>query len=208
MRKTKSSPPRSKTDSETGKKPKKGARKKSTSPESSETTTTGKRVGTKRSDRRWQAPDGTIWASKFEYQVYDALIRHFAGNPRVSVERCGSDCSLGYHSSVKNGRCLECGTVCVVQERTYTPDIRIVRTSESGKQRHTYIEAKGYFEGSKRSLFRQVLKAHKGVDIRLVAERDHWVTKGKTKLSDWAKRFKVKFHLWDKGKLLETEEWL
>ncbi len=156
----------------------------------------GKRVGTKRSDRRWEAPDGTIWASKFEYEVYDTLLRYYAGNPRVRVERCGADCSLGYHSTVKNGRCLECGTVCVVQERTYTPDIRIVRTSESGVERATYIEAKGYFEGSKRSLFRQVLKAHQGVDIRIVAERDHWVTKGKSKLSDWAKRFKVKLYVW------------
>jgi len=167
----------------------------------------GTRVGTKRSDRRWLAADGSIWASKFEWQVYDALVRHFASSPGTSVERCGPDCTLGYHSSVKNGRCLECGTVCVVQERTYTPDIRIVRTSESGEKRCTYIEAKGYFEGGKRSLFRQVLKSHQGVDIRLVAERDHWVTKGKTKLSDWARRFKVKFHLWDKGKLLESD-WL
>lgn len=168
----------------------------------------GKRVGTKRSDRRWLAPDGTIWASKFEYQVYDALVRHFASNTRVSVERCGSDCTLGYNSAVKNGRCKKCGDVCVVQERTYTPDIRIVRTSESGEQRTTYIEAKGYFEGSKRSLFRQVLKTHQSLDIRIVAERDHWVTKGKSNLSDWAKRFKVKFHLWDKGKLLDSEGWL
>lgn len=168
----------------------------------------GKRVGTKRSDRRWQAADGTIWASKFEYQVYDALIRRYAGDSRISVERCGSDCTLSYHSSVKNGRCTKCGTVCVVQERTYTPDIRIVRVAESGERRCTYIEAKGYFEGSKRSLFRQVLKTHQGVDIRIVAERDHWVTKGKTKLSDWAKRFKVKFHLWDNGKLLDEESWL
>lgn len=167
----------------------------------------GTRVGTKKSDRRWLAPDGTIWASKFEWRVFDELVRHFANDPGVSVERCGPDCTLGYHSSVKNGLCQECRSLRVVQERIYTPDIRIVRTSESGDKRSTYIEAKGYFEGSKRSLFRQVLLAHKELDIRLVAERDHPVTKGKTRLSDWAKRFKVKFHLWDNGKLLQ-ENWL
>lgn len=192
MRKTKSSRQPSKKGSETGQ----------------DSSSKGKRVGTKRSDRRWEAPDGTIWASKFEWQVYDAIVRHYASDKSVSVERCGPDCSLGYHSTVKNGRCTQCGSVCVVQERTYTPDIRIVRTSEQGQQRVTYIEAKGYFEGSKRSLFRQVLKTHQSLDIRLVAERDHWVTKGKSKLSDWAKRFKVKFHLWDKGKLLESDEGL
>lgn len=197
---TKNSPRQSKTASNTGTKSSRRAKQK---PKEAN----GKRVGTKRSDRRWQAVDGTIWASKFEYQVYDALVRHFEGNPRVSVERCGPDCTLGYHSSVKNGRCKECRSVCVVQERTYTPDIRIVRTSESGQKRTTYIEAKGYFEGSKRSLFRQVLKSYESLDIRIVAERDHPVTRGKTNLSDWAKRFKVKFHLWDKGNLLQ-QEWL
>lgn len=198
--KTKSSRRQSKKDSKSGKsdKPRKT---------SGESISDGQKVGTKRSDRRWQAPDGSIWASKFEWRVFDALVQRYRDDPRISVERCGPDCTLGYHSSVKNGRCQECGSVCTVQERTYTPDIRIVRTSESGDRRSTYIEAKGYFEGSKRSLFRQVLQAHKELDIRLVAERDHPVTKGKTRLSDWAKRFKVKFHLWNNGKLLE-ESWL
>jgi hypothetical protein len=86
----------------------------------------------------------------------------------------------------------------VVQERTYTPDLFV---GSNG----FYLETKGYFPGPKRSLFRAVLASNPNADIRLVAQSNHWVTKGKTRLSDWAKRFKIKFHVWD-GKL--PEDWL
>jgi hypothetical protein len=32
--------------------------------------TAGKRVGHKRSDMRWIDPEGTTWASRFEYEVF------------------------------------------------------------------------------------------------------------------------------------------
>lgn len=68
-----------------------------------------------------------------------------------------------------------------------------------------YLETKGYFPGPKRNLFRAARSQHPELDIRLVASTDHWVTKGKTRLSDWAKRFKIPFVVW-KGQV--PEEWL
>lgn len=105
----------------------------------------------------------------------------------------------------KNGRCTQCGSDCAVQERTYTPDLVLVQRLPNEQSRRIYIETKGYFAGTKRNLFKQALKAHPDLDIRLVAGADHWVTKGKTRLSNWAKRFKIKFVVWT-GQL--PEEWL
>src|SRR5579885_1009284 len=33
----------------------------------------GRRIGTHRRDMRWEAPDGSVWASRFEYEVYRGL---------------------------------------------------------------------------------------------------------------------------------------
>jgi hypothetical protein len=92
----------------------------------------------------------------------------------------------------------------VVQERIYTPDLLMYDpASLVGKQ--VYLETKGYFPGPKRNLFKQARAQHPELDIRLVASSDHWVTKGKTRLSDWAKRFRIPFHVWN-GSL--PQEWL
>lgn len=168
----------------------------------SNATTEGKRVTGKRSDRRWISPDGLVWASKFEYEVYVELAgRINESGLDADIFKCGPDCTLSYSTPVKNGRCSQCGSVCTVQARTYTPDLVIVSRVPGQEARYVYLETKGYFEGSKRNLFRQVVKSYPDRDIRLVAGADHWVTKGKSRLSDWAKRYKVKMYLWKDLKL-------
>lgn len=159
-----------------------------------------RRIGTKRSDLRCMDPNGDVWASPFEFNVYDAIDK--AG--RHEVRRAGDSDSLAYGTSVKQGRCEKCGSHSVVQDRTYTPDLHIVRQGDALGKGGYYIEVKGYLPGPKRNLFRQVTSQHPGVDIRIVAQSDHWVTKGKTRLSDWAKRYKIKLIVW-KGEL--PEEW-
>jgi hypothetical protein len=158
--------------------------------------TIGSRIGTKRSDLRFRATDGSEWASPFEYKVYSTLLAD-----GVLVRRATASDLFEYATTVKNGICGNCSSLCVVQQRTYTPDLQVMVKPDV----LFYLETKGYFPGPKRSLFRAVLASNPSADIRLVAQSDHWVTKGKTRLSDWAKRFKIKFHVWN-GKL--PEDWL
>jgi hypothetical protein len=155
----------------------------------------GKRVGAKRSDLRWEA-EGEIWASPFEYKVYD----HLRANGRT-IRRADERDKLTYNTPVKQGRCTQCNSCSIVQERTYTPDLVVVQGErrEEAIGRVYFIETKGYFDGPKRNLFRQVKSQHTSIDLRLLASSDHWVTKGKTRLSDWAKRFKIPFALWKDG---------
>lgn len=144
-------------------------------------------------------PSGDVWASPFEFNVYDAI--KLAG--KHSIRRAGDSDALTYSTSVKLGRCEKCGSHTVVQDRTYTPDLYLIReTGQAGQERY-FVEVKGYLPGPKRNLFRQVKAQHPNVDLRIVAQSDHWVTKGKTRLSDWAKRYKIAFHLWN-GSLPET----
>lgn len=150
------------------------------------------RVGTKRSDLRCKAPDGSIWASSFEYDIYAAL-----RDSGVRVRRAEEADSLSYSTPVKLGKCAGCGSDSVVQERTYTPDLVVVPAGSVADSGGYLIETKGYFPGPKRNLFRQICAQRRDVDLRLVVQHDLWVTRGKTKLSDWAKRYKIKFHVWD-----------
>jgi hypothetical protein len=152
------------------------------------------RVGTKRADRRWKAPDGTVWASKFEWKVYEGLRK--AG---VTVRKCDSRDTVRYIERKRNGRCLECGSNSVVQDRTYTPDLFVSTPREESPLSGYYIEAKGYFRADKRQLFRCLVASNKNYAIRVILERDGWVTKGKTKYTDYFARYlkKTPVHVWD-----------
>lgn len=149
---------------------------------------------------RCRAPDGSEWASPFEFRVFCALQK--AG---YAVSKCGPDCAMGYTTPVKQGRCASCGSCSIVQERTYTPDLAVRIFAPVIGERIIFLETKGYFTGPKRNLFRAARQSNPQADIRLVVSSNHAVTKGKTRLSDWAKRFKIPFHVWD-GQL--PEEWL
>lgn len=164
------------------------------------------RIGKKRSDLRCRTPDGQEWASPLEARVFFELTRKgYAVERNTDVFR--------YSTAVKQGRCATCGSCSIVQDRTYTPDLKVkIPIGEgsmpvdlgSGMQATPYVdfqiiylELKGYFAGPKRNLFRAARQSNPSADIRLIASTDHWVTKGKTRLSDWAKRFRIPFAVWN-----------
>lgn len=140
------------------------------------------RVGRKRSDRRWKSPDGEVWASKFEWQVYEHLRASGA-----DVRKCDSSDSITYTEPKPRVRCMACGSKQCVQERIYTPDLHII--SEAGQPGGIYVEVKGYFRGEKRALFRHMRKSRPDIDLRVVLEANTWVTKGKTRLTDYFARY-------------------
>lgn len=158
------------------------------------------RLSKKKSDRRWEAPNGTIWASRFEWQVYDKL--RTLGYVVRKCEQGPVDTFL-YNSNVTKGYCLDCGSSQVVQQRSYTPDL-FISTDEDvdggmSVNGGIYLETKGYFPASKRNLLRAFRKTGPHIALYFLAQRDLWTTKGKTKLSDYfAKYLKdVPFAVWD-----------
>ena len=152
------------------------------------------RIGYKRSDRRWRAPDGSEWASKFEWQVFDALSAN-----GYNVRRCDERDTLSYTEPKSNARCVACGSWECVQDRTYTPDLFLLPESQGADGVGYYIEVKGYFRREKRQLFRCMRNSREDIDIRLILEADHWVTKGKTRMTDYARRYlkTTPTHVWD-----------
>jgi hypothetical protein len=163
----------------------------------------GKRAGTKRSDKRWIADDGTEWASRFEYGVFKTL-----SEKGYAVERCiqGQD-SLSYRAAVRLGKCDSCGSSSVHTERSYTPDIRVRAkpgsASLSGRPGYL-LETKGYLRGPQRTLLRAFRKSRPDVDLRFIFQRDYPVTK-QLSIAQWcAKYLKAPHCVWS-GDL--PEEW-
>lgn len=140
------------------------------------------KFGRKRSDRRWIDPTGEVWASKFEWQTYEHLRASGA-----NVRRCGDSDSITYHESRPNVQCMACGSRECVQERIYTPDLYII--PKDPELEGYYIEAKGYFRSEKRKLFRHLRKTRPDISLRAVLQSNHWVTRGKTRLSDYFDRY-------------------
>lgn len=140
------------------------------------------RVGRKISDKRWKDSNGEVWASKFEADLYSYL--QDCGS---DVRRCAESDSFDYTEPKARARCLACGSGECVQDRVYTPDLYIV--PKSGATEGYYIEAKGYFRAEKRTLFRHFCKCHQNLDLRVVLEANHWVTRGKTRLKDYIERY-------------------
>lgn len=129
----------------------------------------GRKIGFKRSDRRFLSDDGQEWDSKFEWLVYSGL--KGAGH---RVRRCDQSDSISYNTAVKQGKCLECGGTVCVQERIYTPDLYVGEPSGKGTSanRGFTLECKGFFPADKRSLFRAVANQATGIDLRIVFERE------------------------------------
>ena len=159
-------------------------RKKAPKRKSKKPATPGRRVGTKRSDMRWEDPNGAVWASRFEYEVWLGIVGTWG------AERCvsGRD-TLTYTSPVRQARCLGCGGGAVVTDRTYTPDF-LVRDSRRRQPNGPcyYIEAKGYLRAEKRRLLRDLRKARPDIDLRFLVERDYKATSSMTILQ-WIERY-------------------
>jgi len=153
----------------------------------------GKRVGKKKSDRRWRDPDGKVWASRFEWTVYDTLSRL-----GCNVRKCTERDSISYSEPKPNVKCMECGSLQCMQERIYTPDLFLIPKGRGNGDGY-FIETKGYFARDKRILFRCFRNDRQDIDLRLILESDHWTTKGKTRLSQYAERYlpNTPCHVWN-----------
>lgn len=136
-------------------------------------------------DRRFVDHEGIQWDSKYESAVYWHL--RGLGIPVRKCEKGGSD-TFRYTSSVVRGRCMECQSGNVVQERTYTPDLYADMASSAHAGGY-YVEAKGYWNAPKRNLLRSVVKANEDLRLLFIFQKDLWVTKGKTKYSDYIRRY-------------------
>jgi len=159
----------------------------------------GRRVGTKRSDMRWEDPDGTIWASKWEYGVWLGISKELGSR----AERCSH--AFNYASPVRQATCLHCGSSECVTFRTYTPDFYVHNKASADSERGGYyIEAKGYLRPQRRRLLRDFRKARQSIDLRLLFEKDYPATSSMS-IVEWARRYlKCPVSVWN-GKL--PEDW-
>jgi hypothetical protein len=157
------------------------------------------RFSRKRSDKRWIAEDGDVFASKLEWLVYEALRQ----DSRLSVRRCvkGEGDTFDYVSKVRSGECTACKSGEIVQRRTYTPDLHIVPTQRGSKSKANgpgyYLEIKGHFPGPKRKLLGDFLKTGPTIDLRLLLQRDGKATPKLTQLEYAVSRLKLPVHVWD-----------
>lgn len=168
--------------------------------------TAGSRVGTKHSDMRWQAPDGTIWASRLEYEVYEEARR--SGEP---VRRCvpgtpdKSD-TFSYWHSGRSLTCKTCGSAEVGSLRRYTADLfqdssSCKRAGDEGNQEAQsngyYVDIKGYLRGPRRTLLRSFCKRRPDVDLRILLQRDFKISKLTTAAGWINKTLKIPYAIWD-----------
>lgn len=137
----------------------------------------GRRVGTSRSDRRWEDDNGDIWASQFEHDVYHGLRDH-----GYRVRRCDESDTIAYTTPITSGRCVECGSASVLQDRTYTADLFVVTDPTEGAEAGSYlVETKGYFARDSRARFREVAKELKSLNqtLRIIFESNSTRSLGK-----------------------------
>ena len=161
------------------------------------------RFSNKRSDKRFIAPDGKVWASEFEMEVYVGFRSLLGDRVRPTVK--GSSDTLSYATTVRAAECLECRGQRVVQSRTYTPDLHV----DTGQQRY-WVEAKGYFQQSKRAAFRgfRTWPDTRDIVVRFVLERNNKATKSLSILEYFQRYFKgVDVIVW-KGPESIPQEWL
>jgi len=144
----------------------------------------GRKFAQKRSDKSFTSPDGQLWDSKYEHDVYVAI-----KGTGADVRKCDKSDSFCYHEPKKGGKCLACGSGDVVQERIYTPDLHVC-TPPNGTDGGSsfFIEVKGYFRQQRRALFGHFLKSNKDVDIRILFEHDGKAT-AKFTYSEYVERY-------------------
>lgn len=89
--------------------------------------------------------------------------------------------TLSYKLPKRLGKCQDCGSENVVEQKVYTPDFIL----DNG----IIIECKGKFTPSERTKMVQVLKDNPTSDIRILFQRDNWLTKKKKKkYSGWCEQ--------------------
>lgn len=151
---------------------------------------------------RWQSPDGTIWASRFEYEVFLALGEQLDASGRTVTPTCrGGDHTFVYTDKVAGAACEHCGSTDIGKARSYTPDFFVHRKAgvlaDGGGY---YIEAKGFIRSERRRLLRAFRRARPDIDLRLLLQRDYKVTSSLTMLQWCEKYLKCPAEVW-RGKL-------
>lgn len=131
---------------------------------------------------RWLDPHGNVWASRFEYAVYEALRAH-----ERNVRRAGVEDRVAYTAPVTGGRCTDCGSSQVLTDRTYTPDICVLSGGPAGEV-HYCLEVKGFIRADRRSLLRALCKARPDIDLRFLVQRDYRVT-AKCTITEWIRKY-------------------
>ena len=159
----------------------------------------GKRVGTKRADRRWQSPDGELWDSRYEYLVYIQFRQE-----GYDIIRCGKSDTFSFTLPIRGGECRDCKSTSVGQRRTYTPDFYIVSTDSEHPPVKHYIETKGYLRPKERALLRAFYKEKPDTRLSFLFQRSYPAsakradgTKGS--IMDWMAKFLPQFgaYIWD-----------
>lgn len=154
----------------------------------------GSRVGTKRKDKRWVDDDGIVWASEFECRVYTGLRDVLGAHHVFKCEPAEGD-SFGYTTQVPSGSCVECGSTEIVQQRTYTPDVRVV--GEHPDARPVYVESKGYFPREARELLRNFRRTGPDIGLIVIFQRNAKATAKRT-YGQYADSFlKVPWFVWN-----------
>lgn len=138
----------------------------------------GQRVGTKNSDRRWEA-DGEEWDSRYEYQVYRAY-----ADAGWTIRRCNQSDTFSFTLPIRAGTCLACGATTVGQHRRYTPDFHVTTPASQHPPVSYYVEAKGYLRTSQRSLLRHFHSQNKDSGVRYLLQRNYPVTQSSS-ITDW-----------------------
>lgn len=165
----------------------------------------GEKIGKKRSDRRWRAPDGEEFDSRYEYIVYRKYRE--AG---YAIERCTKSDTFSFTLPIRGGECTTCGAATVGQRRSFTPDFRIVSPDKQHPSVAYYIETKGYLRAKERTLARSFNKAYPNADVRYIFQSDHRVSKpsrgSNGGVISWFKRFMPgkKVQVWT-GEIREFE---
>ena len=114
------------------------------------------------------------YAFKSKYEIRQAL---WLAKHGVKFEY--ETIQLRYTEPVRSGECLECGAGDVVKHRLYTPDFYFPETG-------IIVETKGKFDAPGRSIIQNVLDSHPDIDLRIVFQRDNYLTKKKKmKYSRW-----------------------
>src|SRR5690348_13622844 len=154
----------------------------------------GRRVGVKKSDRRWLDAHGQLWASKLESDLFE-----YFRSASVPVRRSDASDSIPYTTRVRQGRCGSCNSKDIRQEHTYTPDLCVGAAPGLAKASGNHIEAKGYLRASDRRILRGVMQARPDFNLHLVLQRYH---KGTV---DWARKFlKIPVLIFAKDTLIEA----
>ena len=96
-----------------------------------------------------------------------------------------------------------------MQDRTYTPDLRVRQAFGQDQGQLYFIEVKGYFRPERRKLFREMVNSNPDYPVRVILEKNQWVTKGKTKYLDYFQRYlkTVPVIVWGEEYLQDDGSW-